>query len=130
MTEAKPHKTSYKNQKEICNIIISKIKNNYLKDMQQAYLIGSLASGSFGKYKKEYGGYSGSDVDIVALLKKIRKEWVYEGEFYNWHKRYYIGEINIENVTHPINLMVPLKRNFEDLWLLAKKLNWVVIKLK
>jgi len=130
MTEAKPNKIPYKNQKEIYGIIISKIKNNYLKDMQQAYLIGSLASGSFGKYEKEYEGYLGSDVDIVALPKKIKEEWVYEGEFHNWHKRYHIGEINIENVIHPINLMAPLKENFEDLWLLAKKLNWIVIKLK
>ena len=130
MTEGKPNKTPYKNQKEIYNTIISKIKKDYLKNMQQVYLIGSLASGSFGKYEKRYEGYLGSDIDNVALPKKIRKKWAYEGEFYNWHKRYHIGEIKIRNVIHPINLMVPLKRNFKDLWLFAKKLNWVVIKLK
>ena len=120
------NKIIYPNQKEIHDKIIRILKEKYLNNFGEAYLIGSLASGKFGKYENQ----EVSDIDIVAIPNKINKKWIYEGEFHEWHKRYQIGEIEIENNLHPISLLIPLKDNFKDLFRLGKELNWKIEKIK
>src|SRR3989344_2476801 len=102
----KPLKIVYKNQKEVHDYIIEKTKY-LLKEVKEAYLIGSLASGCFGRYVEEY-----------------------KGEFHNWYKSYNVREINIENTAHPVNLMVPFNEDIQLFWNKAKELNWKVEKLK
>lgn len=119
-------KIIYPNQKEIHDKIINILIKKYLSKFGEVYLIGSLANGNFGKYENQ----EVSDIDIVAIPKKLDEKWIYEGEFHGWHKKYKIGEIEIENTFHPISLMIPLKDNFKDLFKLGKKLNWKVEKIK
>ncbi|HIJ13587.1 nucleotidyltransferase domain-containing protein [Candidatus Pacearchaeota archaeon] len=126
----KPLKIVYKNQKEVHDYIIEKTKY-LLKEVKEAYLIGSLASGCFGRYVEEYEGYLGSDIDLVVLPRdEIPKDWRYKGEFHNWYKSYNVREINIENTAHPVNLMVPFNEDIQLFWNKAKELNWKVEKLK
>ena len=130
MTSEKPKKTIYKNQKEVYKFIIEKVKNN-LKNVSKAYLIGSLSTGQFGVYEKEYEGYLGSDVDLVIIPKsKISKQWKYEGEFHNWHKRYYIDEIEFNKIKHPINFMIPFKHDINLFQKIAKEQKWRPLRLK
>src|SRR3989344_5300588 len=104
MTIKKPKKIIYENQKEVHDMVIDKIKKEYLHEIKEAYLIGSLASGKFGKYEEKFEGYFGSDIDLVVLPKSIiPKKWKYPGEFYNWHNRYLAGEIKIKETFHPIS---------------------------
>lgn len=126
----KPNKIIYENQKEVHDFITNELKLKYLKEVKEAYLIGSLANGNFGKYAEEYEGYLGSDIDIVVIPIKIDSAWKYEGEFYNWHKRYTIGQIIVNKITHPISFMVPFDNKIELFWKNAKQLNWKVEKLK
>lgn len=125
----KPKKILYENQTEVRNSIIEKLKP-YLKKIKEAYLIGSLSEGKFGRYIEKFEGFYGSDIDVVIMPAKIEKEWKYEGEFYNWHKKYMAGTIKIENIEHPINFMVPLNNDIELFWQRVKELNWKVERLK
>ena len=70
MTNKKPDKIIYKNQKIIYDLIIKNLKSNYLDDIKEAYIMGSLANGNFGRYKKRFEGYFGSDIDLVVIPKK------------------------------------------------------------
>lgn len=126
----KPQKIVYKNQKQIHNRIIKKIKSNFLKNIKEAYLIGSLASEKFGKYVKKYEGYNGSDIDIVIIPKKMSKKWKYKGKFFNWHKAYTVGIVKVKDISHPINFMIPSRNNLNLFWKKASDLNWKVEKLK
>src|SRR3990167_631229 len=103
----KPKKITYENQKEVHNLIVKELKSKYLNNAKEAYLIGSLTNGNFGIYDEIYEGYFGSDIDIVIIPLKISKNWKYLGDFYNWHKKYYGGEIKISKTTPPINFMIP-----------------------
>jgi len=125
----KPKKLIYESQKEVHDLIIRKLKA-YLKDIKEAYLIGSLTEGKFGKYIKKYEGFYGSDIDIVIIPIEINTKWKYKGEFYNWHKKYNAGIIKVKNIEHPINFMVPSNNNIDLFWKNAKELNWKVEKLK
>ncbi|MEK6889488.1 MAG: hypothetical protein AABW80_05270 [Nanoarchaeota archaeon] len=125
----KPEKTIYADQKEIHDLIIDKLKP-YLKNVKEAYLIGSLSEGKFGQYIEKYEGFYGSDIDVVIIPIKILSEWKYEGEFYNWHKRYNAGIIKIKDIEHPINFMIPFNNNLDLFWQKAKELKWKVEKLK
>jgi len=76
----KPNKILYKNQKEILKRFLEFIKPFFkkYKEIEEAYLWGSLAKGEFGIYEKEYHGEIGSDVDLVIFLKEnkdIPKNW-------------------------------------------------------
>lgn len=126
----KPEKIIYKNQEEIHDLIIKELKSEYFKYVKEAYLIGSLANGNFGRYKEKYEGYSGSDIDLVVILPKINKKWQYEGEFYNWHKKYKAGVIKIKEIEHPVNFMIPFNQNINLFFEKAKELNWKVERLK
>lgn len=126
----KPNKTPYENQSEIHELIVEILKRDYLNNVKEAYLIGSLANGNFGVYDKEYEGHSGSDVDVVAIPLKIISKWKYEGEFYDWHKRYNVGEIQIKDTVHPINFMIPFNEDINLFFSKAKELNWKMEKLK
>lgn len=126
----KPDKIIYKNQEEIHDLIIKELKSKYFKYVKEAYLIGSLVNGNFGRYKEKYEGYFGSDIDIVAIPLKINKKWQYEGEFYNWYKRYLIGIIKIDKITHPIHLLIPFNQDISLFHKKAGELKWKVEKLK
>ncbi len=126
----KPNKIVYENQKEIHDFIINKLKSSCLKYVKEAYLIGSLADGKFGKYKEEYEGQLGSDIDVVAIPMKIKSNWKYQGDFYNWHKKYDVEKIKIKNIQHSISFMLPFNENINLFWKIAKQLNWKVEKLK
>jgi len=126
----KPNKTIYKNQKQIRKKIIKKIRDKFLDKVKEAYLIGSLAEGKFGIYDKEFEGYFGSDIDIVAIPAEITIKWKYEGDFYDWHSLYNIGEIKIKDTLHPIMFMIPFEQDINLFWKKAKELNWKIEKLK
>lgn len=126
----KPEKIIYKNQKEVHDLIIKELKSKYFKYLKEAYLIGSLANGNFGRYKEKYEKYLGSDIDVVIIPLKINKKWLYEGEFYNWHKKYNAGFIKVKEIKHPINFMIPFEHDINLLFKKAKELNWKVEKLK
>ncbi|PIN94043.1 hypothetical protein COU54_00545 [Candidatus Pacearchaeota archaeon CG10_big_fil_rev_8_21_14_0_10_31_24] len=131
MNKNKPHKTEYINQEEIYEKIISALKNSHLNELSESYLIGSLTEKKFGIYDKEYEGFSGSDIDIVAILKnEIPSTWGEKETSYKWHKKYFGGIIKINHVEHPISFMIPLKKNLEEFWKIAKELNWKVKKIK
>ncbi|MBI3334056.1 hypothetical protein HYZ97_01075 [Candidatus Pacearchaeota archaeon] len=76
----KPEKTIYKNQKEIHDSIINKLKP-YLEYAKEAYLIGSLLEGKFGIYAEEHEGYYGSDIDVVIIPIEIQKDGHMKGTF-------------------------------------------------
>jgi hypothetical protein len=123
-------KTIYPNQEEIRKKIIKTLQKEYLSNIKEAFIIGSLSTGQFGVYNQKKEGYFGSDIDLVALPIKIKKSWKYEGEFHNWHKRYHAGNIKIKGIEHPINLLVPFDNNMNIFWDQVKKLNWNPIKIK
>ena len=106
MTDKKPDKIVYKNQKKIHDLIIKNLKSNYLDNIKEAYIIGSLVNGNFGRYKKRFEGHFGSDIDLVVIPKKINK------------------------ITHPINLMIPFKNNMRTFFKKSKQLNWKMEKIK
>ena len=114
----KSAKIVYENQQEIKKFIIQELKSKYFDDVKEAYLIGSLATGNFGRYAEEYEGYHGSDLDIVVIPIKINEKWRYEGESHDWHKIYNVGEITIDKIIHPIKFMIPFN---EDINLLFQK---------
>lgn len=126
----KPNKTPYKNQKEIHDKIILELKSKFTNNIKEAYLTGSLASGNFGIYKEEFDGFLGSDIDIVAIVDIVPKTWKYEGEFYDWHKKYFAGIIKIKNIEHPIKVMVPFDNHISLFWKKIKELNMKYEKLK
>lgn len=130
MANKRPEKTIYQNQKEVHDFIIDKLESEQLKNAKEAYLIGSLAEGKFGKYVEEYEGYFGSDIDLVVIPSTIPKEWKYEGDFYNWHKRYFGGIIIYNGISHPIHIQIPFDNNIELFYKKAKELNWKIEKLK
>ena len=126
----KPEKIVYENQQKVHDLIIKKLKLKHLANLKEAYLIGSLANGNFGRYLKPYEGFLGSDIDVVALPVEIPKKWKYGGEFYNWHKKYYGGKIIIQKIPHPINFMVPFNQDISLFFQKVKELNWKVERLK
>ena len=126
----KPQKIVYKKQLLIHNNIIKGLKNKFLKDIKEVYLVGSLANGNFGRYIRKYKGYYGSDIDLVVIPNKIPKNWNYEGVFYNWHKRYNGGTIKIKDIEHPINFMIPFKLNINIFWKKVRDFQWKVEKIK
>jgi len=130
MTDKKPDKIVYKNQKKIHDLIIKNLKSNYLDNIKEAYIIGSLVNGNFGRYKKRFEGHFGSDIDLVVIPKKINNKWQFLGDFYNWHKKYNVGIIKINKITHPINLMIPFKNNMRTFFKKSKQLNWKMEKIK
>jgi len=126
----KPNKIVYENQKEIHDLIVRELKSKYFNGVKEAYLIGSLVNGNFGKYAEKHEGYYGSDVDVVIIPAEIQKSWKYEGDFYDWHKRYLAGEIIINRTAHPINFMVPFNSDINLFSQKVKELNWKVEELK
>ncbi len=127
----KPNKTIYSNQKEVHDFMIKKIKEDYLKKYFKVYLIGSLASKTFGKYDKEYERYLGSDIDLVVIPKSnLSSKLKYKGEFHNWHKAYFGGIIKFKETEHPVNFIVPFKQSLSLFLKKAKELNWKVERLK
>ena len=129
MNEQKPNKTIYKNQEEIYNKIIKLIKEKYLKQFSRLYLTGSLASKTFGIYDKEYEGYGGSDIDLAGI-PKIKIKGRYRGFMHNWYHEYQLGEIEINNIKHPINLNLRMKSNIKQFMDKMKELNKPIKRLK
>src|SRR3989338_8840421 len=131
MNQEKPNKKIYQNQKEIHNLIIKQLKMGLLKKISKADLIGSLAQDSVGIEESEYEGYLGSDIDLVVLTNKdIPKSWKYEGDFYDWHKKYNAGVIVFKGIKHPITILIPFKQDMSLFWKKAKELNWCVERFK
>jgi|SRR3989344_1329868 len=131
MTEIKPKKTEYTNQKEIFEIVLKEIKKKYLKLFSRAYVMGSLVSGKFGIYEKEYEGYLGSDIDIIGIPKDcLPKNWKYKGICHDWHHAYQIGVIEIKGIKHPINLIIPIKHDLKLLFDKTKELKKEIIRIK
>ncbi len=126
----KPKKILYQDQEKIRKEILTEIKEKKLQTITEAYLIGSLAEGTFGIYEQEYEGQTGSDIDIVALPLTIPPTWKNEGEGYGWHTRYRGDIIRVENNEHHINVMVPFQNNIGLFWKIAKELEWRCIKLQ
>lgn len=131
MNKEKPKKTVYPNQEKIYKKIIDILKNKYLPKFSKVYLTGSVASKTFGKYESEYEGYMGSDVDIMGVLKvKIPNSWRYKGIKHGWYREYLLGEIEVESINHPINLIMPLKNDINLFLNKMKELNKKVLRLK
>ncbi|MDP3881677.1 MAG: hypothetical protein Q8Q31_02245 [Nanoarchaeota archaeon] len=126
----KSAKIVYENQEEIKKFIIQESKSKYLEDVKEAYLIGSLTTGNFGRYPEVYEGYFGSDLDVVVVPIKINSNWKYEGESHDWSKIYRVGEITIEKIVHPVKFMIPFNDNIHLLFEKAEELNWKVERLK
>ena len=126
----KPEKILYEDQKAVHDEIVKKIKKSFLNDVKEAYLIGSLASGKFGRYNEKHEGEEGSDIDLVVITDKIPKEWKYKGKFYNWHDLYLGKTIKINSTNHLINYLIPFNLDISIFWKKADEMNWKVEKLK
>ena len=127
----KPNKIIYKNQKKIHDRVVKFINSKLTKDVKEAYLIGSITKGEFGKYTKKYEGREGSDIDLVVMPEdKIPSDWKYLNTEKIWWKLYQAGHIEINGIQHRLDIMVVKEGKEDYLEKRAKELNWKVEKIK
>ncbi len=134
----KPEKNPYENQKEVYDKFLEFI-SPFLKgeEIEEAYLWGSLADGTFGRYVEEYHNRLVSDVDLVIFLKKdasIPKTWKNLRDYHSWfdvYKNKKFRKFEYSGSHHPVDLLVAHKdRSIKDLEKDNAKVNKKFRKLK
>ena len=130
MMMEKPEKIIYDNQEEIHKDIVEFLKSQLGSGVKEAYLVGSATTGEFGEYPKKSEGRKESDVDVVAFVDKIPKDWTELGIDKSWWRGYSAGKFYRKGIPHKVEIMV-VKSGKEDFARdRMEELGWKPEKLK
>ncbi|MBT3395447.1 hypothetical protein HOA59_00960 [archaeon] len=115
-------KILYKNQKEVWNKAeeyLDKLLSNY-DCIEHAYVWASLAENKFGIYETPYNNRTGSDIDLVIVMKEfneIPEDWNFTKVEKSWFDLYEIGNFKYAGNEHPIDglIVIPLKHDLNKM---------------
>jgi predicted nucleotidyltransferase len=127
----KNEKIVYDNQNEVHDTIVGFAKS-ILRPANEAYLIGSSTTGTFGKYPGKSEGRKESDIDVVVMIdeNKIPKDWKPMGIEKKWWTGYAGDKLEINGTRHKAEFMV-VKPGMEDFaHKRMEELGWKPEKLK
>ena len=127
----KPRKIIYENQEKIHEKIVDFV-NSKIRNVNEAYLTGSVARREFGRYVEKYRGEDGSDIDVVVFIPKneIPKSWKDLKTTRIWWDLYSGGRIEINGIEHRLDLLVVHEGKEEHAKNRLKELGWKLERLK
>ncbi len=109
----KPEKIVYDNQEEVHDKIVSFAQSQLGLGVNEAYLVGSATTKKFGKYTEKFRGHDGSDIDVVAFVDEIPKNWKNLNMEKTWWRGYRGGKLEVNEILHKVEVMV-VKHGMEE----------------
>lgn len=118
----KPPKILYENQKDVWNKAKIHLKKLIAdcNSVKEAYVWASLAEDKFGIYEKPYNGQTGSDIDLVIIMKEpfnLPKNWKFTKVKKQWFDLYHLGHFKHEGHQHQIDglVVIPSKHDLSKM---------------
>jgi len=118
----KPNKRVYENQDDIWKEASKFLESILSKcdSVKEAYVWASLAEGKFGVYEESYRGQTGSDIDLVIVVKEpfeLPKEWKFTKIQKSWFDLYHLGHFEYKGNKHQIDglIVIPSKHDLSKM---------------
>ncbi len=118
----KPNKKLYESQEDVWREAAKHLESILSKcdSIKEAYVWASLAEGKFGTYEELYKGQTGSDIDLVIVVKEpfeLPKEWKDTKVKKSWFDLYHLGNFDYKGNKHQIDglVVIPSKHDVEKM---------------